>query len=313
MKNKTFFAFVVIFACALLLASSGAYAQNRVTGTTATVVGYWKKGDTKRLSVRMSKDKDVNGKLTKEGASYDVTLRVLDETEDSYTVEWTYENMAAQGGNPLMSRLYEMSNGLRVLYRTDEMGSFTELLNWKEVQAHLFKGLEMLEKQPGIEKDVMKAVVAQVKGIYSSKESIESTLKDINIYHSPYGAEYTLNEKITADTHLPNILGGEPVPARIEITMTELDQQRDHCKIVTGQMMDREKTSALVYEFLKKTAEQSGRPLPADFEVPVMDISDASEHELELAQGWVKRAYFKREVQSGPARQSETYEIILQK
>lgn len=303
----------MLFACAFLLASPNACAQNKVTGTTATVVSYWKKGDTKRLSIRMSKDKNINGKHTKDGASYDVTLRVLDETDKSYTVEWTYENMAAQGGNPLMSRLFEMSNGLRILYRTDETGSFTELLNWKEVQDHLFRGLDILEKQPDMDKDVMKAVVAQVKGIYSSKESIESTLKDINIYHSPYGAEYTLNEPLMADTSLPNILGGDPVPAKIEIRMTELDTGLDYCKIVTRQQMDREKASALVYEFLKKTAEQSGKPLPDDFEVPVMDINDTSEHELELAEGWVKRAYFKREVQSGPARQSETYEIILQK
>lgn len=313
MKNRFYSALVfAALACALLLSSSNAYAQDQKKDATASIVSYWKEGDTKRFTVRKTKEKDVNGKLSKETVSQDVTLRVLDEDENSYTVEWTYENTTAQVGNPLIERLYATSNGLRVIYRTDELGVFTELLNWKEIQEHLYKALDMAEKQVE-DNQAAKSVFSQFKAIYSTRESIESMLKDINIYHSPYGSEYTLNEKITAETQLPNMLGGSPLPAKVEVQMTELKPELDYCKIVTKQRIDREKATQMVYEFLKRTSEQSGKPLPKDFEMPVLNVDDTSEHEIELAKGWVKKAYHKRELQSGPARQIDTYEINMLK
>lgn len=292
------------------LSLSIAYGQNKVTDTSATVVGYWGKGDTKKLIVKQGKEKNVNGKSSKEGSAYEATMKVLDETEKSYTIEWTYRNISVDSDNPLMKSLYKMAEGLKVIYKTDELGIFKELVNWEEMQSYLYKGLDKVEKEFG-DNQAAKAVVKQFKGIYSTRESIESTLRDIQLYHTPYGAEYKLNEPITAETQLPNILGGDPFPARLEIQMTVLKPKENYCKIVTKQEIDKERASKIIFEFIKKMAEKSGKPLPKDTEIPVITTNDISEHEIELAEGWVKRAYYKREMQSGQVKQIETYEITL--
>lgn len=303
----------VLIICAAfgMISLSSAEAQNKVTDTTATVVSYWKKGDTRDLLVKISKEKNVSGRLSKDGVTYEAAVKVLDETDKSYTVEWRYKNVNVEKvDNPIMKGILEMSEGQKVVYKTDELGAFKELVNWKELRKEMHKALDRLEKELG-GNQAAKAAVGQVKEIYTTKANIESSLKDIQLYHSPYGAEYTLNERITAETVLPNILGGDPLPAKLEVEMTDLKPEKNYCKIVTRQKVDEEKVKKVVLDFFKKMAKSSGKPLPKDFDIPALTIDDIHEHEIELAEGWVKRAYFKRTVQSGPSRQTETYEITM--
>lgn len=302
----------LIYLVVYLFSSSVVFGKSKTDDTTATVVSKWKKGDTKKLLVKQAKEKITDGKKVKEGSVFEVNMKVLDKAKDGYTIEWTYHIIDIESDNPLMKSLYRMGEGLKVIYKTDELGVFKELVNWKEMKEFLYKGLDRVGKEFK-DNDAVKGILKQFKEMYSTRENIETTLDDIQLYHTPYGGEYKLNEIITAETQLPNILGGDPFPARLEIEMTVFEPEKKYCKIVTRQELDKEKASKIIFEFLKKIAAQSGKPIPKDTEIPVITIKDTSEHDIDLEGGWVKRAYFKRLMESGQVRQTDTYEIILKK
>jgi|GEM_PF-1866838 hypothetical protein len=311
-KNLYLYAlvFAVSAAVGLFLAKTS-YAGELADGKTASVVSNWKEGDNKGLTVKIGKQKEANGRLTNEDITYDVDIKVIGENEDGYTIEWIYNNITYSGSNPFVKKLYKTSEGLKIVYTTGKDGMFRELVNWKEVQEHLYGALDLLENEFP-DNQAIKGLISQFKALYSSRDSIESTLRDIQIYHSPYGGEYTLGEWTSTETTLPNHLGGYPFPAVIKTGMTELDLVKNRCKIVASQKIDEEKAASAVKEFLRTTAEKSAGPRHfKESEQSGISINDVFEYDVELNGGWVNKAYFKRETRTGPAKGVNTYEITL--
>jgi hypothetical protein len=246
------------------------------------------------------------------GSTYDATVTILDSTEEGYTIEWKYSNIKLKNPseNPFVKSLVEMSKGVTAKYKTDELGAFAELLNWKEMQEFIFKAIDKIIQE--FNNPQITAAINQVKNIYISKESIEQTaIKEIQLYHSPYGGEYQLNEVIKTETQLPNFLGGEPFPAILTIEMTKLKPEENYCKIQMLQSIDKERATKIIFDFVKKIAKESGKPEPTERDLPLITINDVSEFEVELTSGWLTRAYYKREVQSNDIKQIDTYEIKL--
>lgn len=286
-------------------------AEDQGEEKTATVVSNWNEGDNKELTVKIGKQRSANGRMINEDITYDVAINVTGESQDGYTIEWVYKNITYSGNNPFVKRLYKTSEGLKIVYTTDRDGIFLELVNWEDVQAHLYGALDQLEKEFP-ENQGIKVLISQFKAIYSSRESIESTLRDIQIYHSPYGGEYTLGEWTSTETSLPDYLGGYPFPAVFKTGMTELDLVKNRCKIVASQTIDASRAAGVIKNFLRTAAKQSGGQPPLEgADMPVVSINDVFEYDVELDQGWVRKAYFKRENQTGPARGVNTYEITL--
>lgn len=313
-RKKNFYLYALIFVVSLiaglvLAKSSGAGDQAEVK--TASVVSNWKEGDNKALTVKIGRQKDVNGKLTSEDITYGVDMKVIGESKDGYTIEWVYNDIAYSGGNAIVKKLYKTSEGLKIVYATDKDGMFMELVNWKDIQGHLYGALDLLENEYP-ENQAVKDLIAQFKETYSSRKNIESTLRDIRIYHSPYGGEYTLGEWTSTETRLPSHLGGYPFPAIVKTGMTELDLVKNRCKIVASQTIDAEKADIAIKAFLRTAAKQSGaQPYLGENDSTVVSINDVFEYDVELDKGWVNKAYFKRESQTGPAKGVNTYEITL--
>lgn len=313
-SRKSLYLYALVFAVSAavgLFLAKPSNAGDRSDEKTASVVSNWNVGDNKGLTVKIGKQKEANGKLTNEDITYDVDIKVIGESEDGYTIEWVYNNITYSGSNPFVKKLYKTSEGLKIVYTTGKDGMFKELVNWKEVQEHLYGALDLLESEFP-ENQAIKGLISQFKALYSSRDSIESTLRDIQIYHSPYGGEYTLGEWTSTETTLPNHLGGYPFPAVIKTGMTELDLVKNRCKIVASQTIDPSRAAGAVKEFLRTTADKSGGQTPyKESNLPAVDINDFFEYDVELNGGWVNKAYFKRETSTGPAKGVNTYEITL--
>lgn len=313
-SRKNLYVYLFVFALSAVVGfvlARPSSAGDEANEKTAYVAGNWNEGDSRDLTVKIGKHKDINGKLTSEDITYDVAIKVIGESQEGYTIEWVYNNITYSGDNPFVKKLYKTSEGLKIVYTTDKDGMFMELVNWKEVQDHLYGALDLLEKEFP-ESQAIRGIVSQFKAMYSSRESIENTLRDIQIYHTPYGGEYTLGEWTSTETTLPNHLGGYPFPAIVKTGMIELDPVKNRCKIVASQTIDGEKAASAIKEFLRSSMKRSGWQPP--LEGPgssVVSINDVFEYDVELDEGWVSKAYYKRENQTGPARGVNTYEITL--
>lgn len=313
--KKSLLVYLVIFAVSavvgfVLARPSGAAEAGEAK---AYVAGNWNEGDSRSLTVKAGKQKDLGGRVTDEEITYDVAIKVIGEDKDGYTIEWVYSNIAYSGENPFVNKLYKTSEGLKVVYRTDPDGMFMELVNWKEVQEHLYGALDLLEKEFP-ESQAISAVIGQFKAMYSSRESIENTLRDIQIYHSPYGGEYTLGEWTSTETTLPNHLGGYPFPAVIKTGMTELDQVNNRCKILSTQAIDGRRAAQAMKEFLRTASRMGGGGAPSwETDLSSVSINDEFEYDVELEGGWVSKAFYKRENQTGGAKGVNTYEMTLKR
>lgn len=282
------------------------FAQNTVTDSTATVLGYWKKGDKVSLAYKVRKQRFKDNKLTSDNTtSYTVNVSVVEESAESYTLEWKCTGVKVSGtdaGNPVVGKYASLTEGLVMRYRTDAGGSFEELLNWQEVQKFSYASVERIFA--GMDAPEIKSAIENTKKMFASKESIEQvTAKEVQLYHSLYGGEYKLKDKVVGETQLPNFLGGAPFDAVIRIEMTALDPRAKTCDISVSQQLDREKVTKALSDWINKMSNGKSTNLPD------VDIADNSEYKVELPTGWIKSVKYKREVKSDDRRNIDTTEI----
>ncbi len=105
--------------------------------STVQVCAYWQKGDRvvyECKSTSATIDKDGNEKTTKASSETRI-FDVIDETEDSYVLQTTYKDvfssdMSLSVGADVLSKVAEE---ILIKIRTDEVGTFQELINVEEL------------------------------------------------------------------------------------------------------------------------------------------------------------------------------------
>lgn len=203
--------------------------------------------------------------------------------------------------------------GLKIIYKTNDLGSFSELLNWQEVRDFYFNTLEKsLSSNP--ENKETNTAMNQVKAMFQSKESVEAVLiREIQLYHTPYGTEYTLSGE-TIETVLANISEGPPFPAKITIKLNELNPEKDYCNVSLNQTIDKEKAGSIIIDLLKRLAGSSTKDADINKkDIENMEISDLNEFVYSINTGWLFKVIYKRTATISNTKQIETYEITEKK
>lgn len=295
---------VALFIVALFSLMS--FAQNTVTDSTATVLGYWKKGDKISLAYKVRKQKFKDDKITNDNmTSYTVHISVAEESPESYILEWKCSGIKFSGtdaANPVLGKYASLAEGLVMRYKTDASGSFEELLNWEEVQKFAYASVDRIFA--GMNAPEIKTAIENTKKMFSTKESIEQvTAREVQLYHSLYGGEYKLKDKVVGETQLPNFLDGAPFDAVIHIEMTALDQKANTCDISVSQQLDKEKVTKALSDWINKMSNGKQTKLPD------VDVTDNSEYKVELSTGWIKSVKYKREVKTDDRKNIDTTEI----
>ncbi|HEX8333882.1 MAG TPA: hypothetical protein VF622_14780 [Segetibacter sp.] len=298
----------LLLVVCLLLGGKSIFCQNVVTDSTATVVSYWKKGDSGNYTLTQTKEKSDNGKIISKGSSISrIDFSVIDATEESYIINWRYAEIKVNGNeaqNPISEKFAKLVQGINFKYQTSELGEFQELLNWKEVQTSVFKIIDRLVIE--YTDPQIAGVLNQTKAIFSTKESIEQVImKDIQMLHGIYGGEYKLKQKVSGETELPNFLGGDPFPAILNVEMYDLDKEEGLCKIEVSQVVDKDKATKIIRNWIQKAGQSK------DSGTSSINVSDKLKYEVELKNGWVKSLHHNRTSETNGLRITEIQELIL--
>ncbi len=304
---------VLLIFSFLLSLSLLAYSQNRVTDTSATCIAFWKNKETKVYQIKHSKEKLESGnqKSLAEGF-YEAHLRVIDSTEAGFTIEWIYKNFKSSLENEhALNSLNAIMEGLKIVYKTDDVGMFTELINWEEVRDFSFSNYRKALAEKAQNKEFV-AALNQLKSIFQTKENIETLLiKEVQMFHAPFGVEY-ISSGTSVETQLPNVTGGAPFPATITL---KLDKVTSNEAIVSiNQTIDKGKAGPIIATLLKKL---SNSPMENEAEINKqikdLEISDINQFTYILQSGWLTRIFFKRTSNIGKLKQVEIYEITEKK
>ncbi|WP_242927303.1 hypothetical protein [Pontibacter vulgaris] len=243
----------------ILFASFTAFGQINVEDSTMQVIGYWDKNETQTYLITHQKYRISGADTTKrEFTKYEVDVTIKDSTAKSYTIEWAYRGVQMDTDNQFTKKLAEISNNLKVIIKTNEMGAFEEVVNWKEIRDEIKRGTTHLRKEfkhlPGIDK-----TIDLVESMFTTKEAIEAgAIKDIQQFYTYHGAKYELGKEVNGKLQLTNLFGGKPFDTDVTISLDEIDVEENNAIIRMWQIVDSKQLTDATYAFLNKMAAGTG-------------------------------------------------------
>lgn len=268
----------------ILLISTNLFSQ--IDTTKIAFVSYWSIGDSYNFKISKIKKQWKEGKLTKDQKQdYIANFKVIDSTENSYTINWSYENDL---GNTykIPEKLLDRFSKYKITeikYKTSEVGYLIEILNWKEVgdtmNSMIVDIIEVLGDKDEMKKDALKTAMQPFKQIYSSKQGVEQlVLKELQFFHFPMGLEYDITEPILYDDELPNMLGGRPIKAKAKLYFENVDFEESFCVIKQELSLDPKDTKDLVKQFYKQM-KLGNKEVKKALETAVLQIEDKNVYE----------------------------------
>jgi hypothetical protein len=235
---------------------------SQTDSTKISFIAYWSIGDAYEYKVSKIKQQYKEGKLTKDTKKeYTALFKVLDSTENSYTISWKYENDL---GNSFkipekVKKEFAKYKFTEIKYKTTELGEFEEILNWEEVRDLLNNMIQDLVNILGPDddktKDILEKTLGTIKELYSTKQGIEQlVLKELQYFHFPMSYEFNPKKTLSYEDLLPNIFGGDPIKAETKVYFESVDEDDGFC--VFKQELDINPEDAL--EMLKLVFKKMG-------------------------------------------------------
>ena len=263
----------------ILLISTNLFSQ--IDTTKIAFVSYWSIGDSYNFKISKIKKQWKEGKLTKDQKEdYIANFKVIDSTENSYTINWSYENDL---GNTykIPEKLLDRFSKYKITeikYKTSEVGYLIEILNWKEVgdtmNSMIVDIIEVLGDKDEMKKDALKTALQPIKQIFSSKQGVEQiVLKELQYFHFPMGLEYDITEPLLYDDELPNMLGGRPIKAKAKLYFENVDFEESFCVIKQELSLDPKDTKDLLKQFFKQM-KLGNKEVKKALETAVLQIED---------------------------------------
>jgi len=245
--------------------------QINMNDSTAQVIGYWDMNEKQSYVVTQEKYKIKDADTTsREFYKYKVDISIVDSAANSYVIDWFYKDYEIQAENELVEKLASITQDMNIRIRTDELGAFQEVVNWKDVRNYIFKATKILKKEtkhiPNLDK-----VISQLEDMYKTKESIElGVVKEMQQYYTFHGGRYKLWEEYTADMQVANMYGGDPFDAKLTVWLDELNADDNNFILRMQQEVDSEQLTNVTFDYLTKMANTMEVPAPKKEDIPLL-------------------------------------------
>lgn len=275
---------------------------SQIDSTKVAFVSYWSIGDSYDFKVSKIKQQWKEGLLTKDQKEdYIANFTVIDSTETSYTVNWSYKND--------LGNTYEIPEELidsfskyeltEIKYKTSEVGDFLEVLNWKEVgevMNSMFDDLiEILGKDDKKKYKALKTAMQPLKEIYSSQQGVEQlVVKELQYFHFPMGLEYDITEPLIYEDELPNMFGGKPIKANAKVYFEDVDFEEGFCVVKQEMSLDQNDTKEILKQVFKKM-KLDNKGIKKALKTAVFKIEDRNVYEYYYYPGVPHRIETERE------------------
>jgi hypothetical protein len=282
----------------IVLFSIKTFGQISVKDSTVQVIAYWSKLEKQSYNISYNKFKIKNkDTISRELMKYEVDLKVIDSTKNSYTTEWLYKNFTVDTKNELVNRIASLSKDISILIKTDEFGSFVEVVNWKSVRDYFIKVTEELKIElkdyPNSEK-----IINSINNMYATKASIEANaIKDAIQFYSFHGVKYKLDEKLEGDLTVANNFGGNPFDTNVKISLDEINSEEGNSVIRMKQVVNSEQLTNETFNYLKKVG-TFGNTIPDRKDFPSITNETFTVSRIHGETGWIIYSLESKEVKA---------------
>ena len=302
---------LLILGFAILL-SGGVFGQINMNDSTAQVIGYWDMNEKQSYIITQEKFKVNDSDTTsREFYKYAVDVSIVDSTANSYVIDWFYRDYEIQSDNELIQKLSSITEDMTIRIRTDELGVFQEVVNWKEVRGFILKATKMMKKET---KDIpnMDKFIEQLEGTYSTKESIElGAVKEMQQFYTFHGAIYELGEEYNADMQAANLYGGDPFDMNVTVWLDELNPDDNNFIIRMQQSIGSEQLTNATFDYLSKMAETLKIPAPKKEDIPPLTNDTWTASRIH-GSGWIIYSVETKEVRAEGVTNVEEVVIEIQ-
>lgn len=236
MKPIAFFIFLLVGVC-------NCFSQ--VDSTKIPFASYWSKGDSYDFKItKISQRWNENELTINDTTSYIVNFDVIDSTETSYKIKWSYLTNLSDFIIPdhLKDKFFKYKT-TNVVYKTNEVGSFIEVENWEEISTMLKQMfndyVEILKAESNVDKKSLDKIIQPMLNALSTKEGVELyILKEIQLFHFPFGADYSIKEPLVYDHKYPNIYGCDSLKAKTKVYVERVNYDSSFCVLVQEMKLD---------------------------------------------------------------------------
>lgn len=295
---------------ALLCTSAwlGLKSQNIINNTTAQTVAYWEVGNIYKAAVTETNEgvkKGVPFKTTSKGS---VQIEVIDATDTTYTLEWSFGKWTTTPPvtDKIQLAIEKAFEPIKVRYQTTETGVYKEIINWHEIMAasdSAINGiLATITDKPL--RDTMRTMLP----LMLTQQLYENVFsKYIVSFHAAYGLEYKLNESYGGDVPTPNPWDNDmPIMAQYGITMTSLNKTTAMAHFSVVQEVYEDEAQKFIAAFMGTLSASSGQ-VP-DLE---LQLTMKVEQDINLKTTWPTQTTFSevKQVEKNKA-QKQTIKIV---
>ena len=271
----------------IFLFSTNLFSQINIKDSTVQVIGYWSKYDTQSYNVTYGKYKvENNDTISRELIKYEVDVKIIDSTSNSYTIDWFYKNYSIDTNNELVKKLSSIADDISVKIKTDEFGSFMEVVNWKDIKDYLSIVSKKLEKEL---KDIPnhEQIIANAIKIYSSKQSIEANaIKDALQFYKFHGVKYKLGDQLTGKLETSNNYGGKPFETDVIYSLDEINETEGNSVLRSNEVINSKELTDATYDYLKKSG-KFGKNFPTRDKFPSLKNETNTASRVHGNTGWI--------------------------
>ncbi len=250
--------------CLAILTCLCSITTAQPTFDVISFIADWSIGDTYDFRIQKITQKWNNNTLSyQDSTQFISTFRVMDATENSYTIKWTYDNTLITSYDMSEAALTALSayKKVEVMYTTNEMGEFQAIINWEEMGQKMKDMcddlIEQLSAERGFDeaqKEQLSEALAPIISTYDTQASIELfVLKELQYFHFPFGKEFDVDMDEHCIDELPSMMEGYPIKAEAHMYFDSVDVSQGYSKLIQERTIDEKDTKRMITEYLTAT------------------------------------------------------------
>ena len=233
-----------------ILFTSLVKAQISSEYSSVQTISYFAIGDKQYYKVEKNAYK-IKGEdtLTKSKISYDVDITVLDSGANFYIIEWKYTNLKANTNNKILDEVATLSEDMRAVIKTSELGEVISLENWKEIKKKSKKFIKKSKKK--FPKNTFsKEVLSSLERNYRDEKGIfNNAIKDVHLYFNFHGGKYTMGESYDAIIKMPNIYN-DSIDMALSVYLDNINDLENNYVIRMMQTANAEQLKDAAYKYM---------------------------------------------------------------
>jgi hypothetical protein len=275
----------------------------------------WKKGDKFKYDVRKSQLREANGKVVRKvGVKFPVEVEVIESGAKGHVMRWTQGETTFDdpkvAENPLVKAMMKLTNGMVLELEVDSDGELHGIRNWKDLQATGGKVLDVFFAdlaKANLPKATLDTLRTETEKMLASKDAVSLSFgRDAGLLFLALGQTYESTKPTQVDGMLPNPFGGDPFPAKLELSLKKLDTTQGVAHVVIKQSPDPKELNRVLEKTMRDLAKKLGKPVGDKVVLPELTIQDVAEVAIEVKSGWVRSVTQTRKVTTGTTTQTDT-------